>query len=317
MAIAGCRGGAEMHVAGGDRLARPVGQRSTKRPLLVDASRNVPRELAVADRARDRLAEPGGARRASGADRGEARARGPIAPAAPSWRPTAPRTGSPAMHADAGGGKIGRRIRQCRPDGCTQLTPMPITTRAPSGALAPRAGCRRACAVEQDIVRPFQRERAPRAPGMRPATASCTRERRDERQLAAALRRRTDRSAAGSRRDCPARDTQAGRAGRGRRSARAPTIQSGPRSPARARASASALVEPIVVVARRAATPAAAARGIELHRQNSDFAAAAAASTSGAGIDEEQQVEQAGDAEHRPSARPASARSPAPARRNT
>ena len=71
------------------------------------------------------------------------------------------------------------------------------------------------------------------------------------------------------------------RGGRGRRSAAAATIQSGPRSPPRARVSASALVEGKRVMGRQTITRRHR-RGRKPH-QNSEWAAALATPTSGPG----------------------------------
>ena len=100
-------------------------------------------------------------------------------------------------------------------------------------------------AVEQQVVRPFELERRlqaaalPRRPHRAPPAPPRSTAPADARPA-------PDRSAAGWRRDCPAPRSRHCRAGRARRSGAPPSTHSGPRSPARARASASALVEPSV-----------------------------------------------------------------------
>ena len=179
--------------------------------------------------------------------------------------------------ADARRGEIGRRIvgavRMMRaidadPD---RHASCPLALDQDAGELV---------AVDQQIVRPFQHQPIGAGPG-------CVRR---WRRAAPAPRRTTarasapaapDRSAAGSRRDCPAPTPRYGRAGRGPRSGACAMIHSGPRSPSRASAQRLGIGRAERVVSDE---PHAGRhrRGIELH-QNSDFAAAAAASTSGAG----------------------------------
>ena len=155
-----------------------------------------------------------------------------------------------------------------------------------------------------------------RRPGTRPPMRIVQRERRDERQLRHNAPAAPGRSAAGSHRDCPAPTPRSGRGGRGRRSGVCAVIQSGPRSPARASASASALVEPIVSWAMSRA-PAALRRRDRAASEQRLRRDPPPQSISGAGIDEEQEIEQAGDAEHAFSSPGIGIEALAPARRNT
>ena len=97
-------------------------------------------------------------------------------------------------------------------------------------------------AAAQHVVRPFEREAGGEA-GRERGRGVMDGKRRRRRRVAAPRPPAPDRSAAGSHGGCPAATSRNGRAGRAPRSAGWPRSTSGPRSPARARRSASALVE--------------------------------------------------------------------------
>ena len=215
-------------------------RRRTKRPRVVERLEGA-RALAFGGRHADRLAEARGAREPVGADRGKARAAVPLRQPR-HHRGRQRREQAFGRGADAGRGEIGR--------GKFGAGRMMRAVDADADARPPRprlrSGCRRTCCGRSGGHSAISAPAAPASPGMRAADGVMQRQRRDERQLGGSAPAATDRSAAGSHRDCRARTPRCGRGGRGRRSGSSPTIHSGPRSPARASASASALVEPIV-----------------------------------------------------------------------
>ena len=173
------------HVAGRDRFAcvHPASRR-TRRPSSSMVS-NMPRALAVGSATRMGLPRP--AARASQSARIAAKP----APrfhcasrrsmAADSAREQAFRRG-----ADAGGGEVGRRDSRA---GRMVRAIDADADRRPRAPLALDQDAGELAAVDQQIVRPFQRQprgKARDAPGDRVVQ----RERRDERQLGGALRRR-------------------------------------------------------------------------------------------------------------------------------
>ena len=210
------------------------------------APRNRPASSRAGSRTRIGLAEAGRALEPVGADRRKALPAVPLREAVAAWPPPGGQQDAAGATTGAGGREIGRRIRAYRPDGCTQLTPMPIATAKPARS-RPRSGCRRASPRSSSrSFGHFTLQTRSQAAAHASATASCTASAGDERQLRRARRRRRIGQAAAWRRDCPAATPRRCRAGRARRSGCCAVIHSGPRSPARASASASALVEPSV-----------------------------------------------------------------------
>ena len=171
----------------------------------------------------------------------------------------------------------------------------PRQSTRPAGASPPRAGCRRSCApststsfghLQREPRRP--RAAAPTAP--RPAAT-----RGDEAELRRLGRRRCRAAAAARDRDCPAARPRPGRAGRARRSARAPRRACPPRAPVARQA-----LRLVVGAADRSTGDRAEERGGSAGRQpvipaNSDAAAACGAVDDRPGQQKKNSVDHGGD----------------------
>ena len=323
---------AEMHVAGGDRLARAVVARTTTGGRPRRWSRSVPRRTLSPRLTRDRLAEARGAGEPARADRGEAARRRPrraelLGPGVA----RAPRTASRRRPATPQRGEA-RSPDRAGPSGCA-------TTVDADADRRPRAGRRRACSPSSRMpasLAPssstsfghFSARRSAAPPPSRPmrpsvgATARVHRERQPgdeaERRGDAPARRRIDEQQAW-RRDCPRGVAQA----RPRRPR--PAVCSlrddpevGRDRPPRARASASALVEPTVVEGLEAvAAPRGRGRASNAIASEEGLGGELRGAADRAGDEDEEQDEGAADAEHDAQLDRPSARSRRPARRNT
>ena len=162
----------------------PSARRRTKRPLSSMVS-NWPVSSPSARRHANGLAEARGAREPVGADRGKARAAVPLRQAG-GHRGRQRRKQALGRGADAGRGKIGRRKfgpgrMMHAVDADADHDRRPLALDQDAGELV---------AVDQEVVRPFQREPRRRGPECARSSGVVQRQRRDERQFRQALRRR-------------------------------------------------------------------------------------------------------------------------------
>ena len=164
------------HFAGGDRLRRsPSGEvaaaagPASSRPRTRRSAR-----APAAARGSARRARP----RARASRRGCAAkpcAAVPLREARAASRRDSAANSASRRHRDAGARKIGRRIVGARPDGCAQLTPMPMTTATGWPRSRPRSGCRRACrrrAADRSAISASSRGAEPRRARARPHHAA-------------------------------------------------------------------------------------------------------------------------------------------------
>ena len=271
-------------------------------------------KLASADRTRIGLPSP--AARASQSARigGKARAAVPLRePRRPSRRDSA----ANRLSGDGATPAAASRSRDspCRPGWCAQLTPMPIATTAVA-ALALDQDAGELVAGDQQIVRPFQgepRRRGPGCAGDRVVHASAA----TNDSSAQRVRRRRIGQQQARVEIAGLRHPGRGRAGRGPRSA---SSRRDPQRPALARARHAqrlARWSSRSCRGRSSRTPAALRRWDQARIRTATSPRRRRAVDQRRRIDEEQEIEQAGDAEHDLELAAASARSPAPARRNT